>query len=110
MKISRLNIAATRAEKLIDAHFSLLISNESGSLSQLHMMKRLLAVNGIESPLVPDREAVLQRAGEQDQRIAELDAERRSLKAVVRAARTSSEIAGLVAHLDVHALRNQFTD
>lgn len=103
MKIGRLAIAAARAEQQIDAHYVFLLAKEEGPLSQLHLMKRLLAVSDVDSVLVPDKEAVLQRAGEQDLRIAEINTERRALKAAVRAAGTSAEIAAIVAHLSVTA-------
>ncbi len=95
LKLSRAGQTKEKALDLIDRHYAARIDAVLGPMAALHMLKRIVPAG----ELVADREAILQRAAEQDAELAAIDRERRDLKAVVRAAASSNEIKALIAHL-----------
>jgi len=87
------------AEWRLDKHFAGMIASELGPLADVHVRKRRQAEAG-GGPLVDDetdRAAILDRAAEQDARLAEFDRRRRRLKAEIRTARTVDEVAAALA-------------
>ncbi|EKF17054.1 hypothetical protein [Nitratireductor pacificus] len=95
LRLSRVEHARKRALDLIDQHFAARIDTVLGPLAALHLLKRIVP----DGHLVPDRDAVVRRAAEQDAELAAIDHARRVLKADVRAAATSDEIRALTEHL-----------
>lgn len=95
LKLSRSKLYREKALDLIDRHYAARIDTVLGPMAALHMLKRIVPAG----ELVADREAILQRAAEQDAELAAIDRERRDLKAAVRAAVSSTEIKALIAHL-----------
>lgn len=95
LKLSRAGQTRDNALDLIDQHYAARIDTVLGPMAALHMLKRIVPAG----ELVADREAILQRAAEQDAELAAIDRERRDLKAAVRAAASSNEIKALIAHL-----------
>lgn len=91
--------AKVEALAAIDATFAVRIAAIVGPLAALHAEKRRQAEAG-GGPLIDgetDRAAILAKAAEQDARVAELDRERRAMKARVRAGATAAEINAILA-------------
>lgn len=70
----------------------------------LHALKRAQAVNGggvlVED--VDDRHAILNRSGEMDLKLMELDKRRRAMKAAIRGANSEAEIVAILETLNEH--------
>lgn len=101
LKLSRADALRTRALDQIDRHYAGLIAAEVGPLGHLHALKRQQAVAGKGGLLDGDAGAVLERAAEQDERLARLDRERRQIKGEVRAARTADAIHSILSRLSL---------
>lgn len=99
LKLSRRAVALRQAEEVIDRHFARLVATEIGPMGAIHARKRAQAEAGSGALLDGDREAILARAAEQDERLAVLDRDRRAIKASVREAATSADIAAIVSTL-----------
>ncbi|MBN8241857.1 hypothetical protein JF546_02390 [Nitratireductor aquimarinus] len=95
LKLSRSKLHREKALDLIDRYYAARIDAVLGPMAALHILKRIVPAG----ELVADREAIVQRATEQDAELAAIDRERRDLKAAVRAAASSNEIKALIAHL-----------
>lgn len=96
-----LTLLRKAAEADIDEHFAALIAADIGPLGALHMLKRMQAKAGVGPLLdgVADAVTVLARSDEQDERLADLDRQRRQMKAKVRAATSAAKIKELLASL-----------
>lgn len=99
LRLSRADTLRPSALDQIDAHFARLIAAEIGPLGALHALKRAQAEAGVGVLIDSDRAAVLERAAEQDDRLAALDRRRRQMKAEVRAAVTAADIKQILAEL-----------
>lgn len=103
-KLNRADAIRPQAELTIDRYFGSLIDTELGPMAKLHALKRMQAIyTPGETALIEtnaDRDAILRNAAEQDDRIKELDSKRRAMKAAVRAATTSAEIAAILEQLN----------
>lgn len=97
----RLGFAMLEAEAQIDQWFAQRMAFLIGPMAPLHALKRAQAEAGGGALVADDadREAILERAAEQDAALSALDAQRRDLKAQVRAAATPEQIAAPLAQL-----------
>lgn len=102
LKLSRRGAALRQAEEAVDRHFAQLISVELGPLGALYARKRAQAEAGTGALLDGDREAILARAAEQDERVAKIDRERRDLKRRLRAAATAADVNEIAATIQPH--------
>ncbi|TPJ83832.1 hypothetical protein FJ422_16295 [Mesorhizobium sp. B2-6-3] len=105
LKLRRADVLRPDAEARIDRHYARMINELIGPLGLLHQRKAERAATGrkLGGPLIvdeADRQAVLAAAARQDEAIAALDAERRRMKAGVRAAATAAEINAILATLE----------
>ncbi|MCO6050830.1 hypothetical protein NGM99_13685 [Mesorhizobium sp. RP14(2022)] len=93
--VDRLSLAVLDAETRIDQWFAGRIAMLIGPMAPLHALKRAQAETGGGALVADDadRQAILARAAEQDAQLAALDAQRRELKAQVRAAANPEQIA-----------------
>ncbi|WP_457587276.1 hypothetical protein [Ensifer canadensis] len=96
---SRVDGLRSVAEARIDECFAEAISRVIGPMGPLHFIKRQQAIAG-GGTLVDDASAVLERAAEQDQALADLDRERRDWKAEVRTATSSAEIKAVLTRFE----------
>jgi len=92
MTFDRLGSFKAKAETMVDAAYADKISAVLGPVSIIHLIKRLTATSGTTSLLVDDKDAVLQKAAEQDDLLATLDRERRAIKQQIRAAGSISDV------------------
>ncbi|UVK45383.1 hypothetical protein BPNPMPFG_000913 [Mesorhizobium sp. AR07] len=106
LKLSRADILRPEAEARIDWHYARKINDLIGPLGALHQRKVARAMVGrkLGGPLIvdeADRLAIVAEAAKQDEAIAALDAERRRMKAGVRAATTAAEINVILSRLEI---------
>lgn len=99
LKFSRAEALRPMAEATVDEHFAALIASEIGPLGALHILKRMQAKTGVGPLINGDAEAVIAKASDQDQRLADIDRRRREMKSRIRAAATAAEIKELLASL-----------
>lgn len=97
--ISRADAMRPAAIAAIDEHFTARILAIVGPLAALHALKRAQAEIGQGVLIDGDREAILARAAEQDERLAVIDRQRRSLKERVRLAASAAAIRAALAEL-----------
>ncbi|MHA7835572.1 MAG: hypothetical protein ACX94A_13955, partial [Algiphilus sp.] len=95
LKLSRVGHTRDKALAAIDDHYAARIDAILGPMASLHLLKRIVP----SGPLVEDKDAILQRAAEQDAELARIDKERRDLKAKVRDAVSSEDIRALIARI-----------
>ncbi|RWC58933.1 hypothetical protein [Mesorhizobium sp.] len=105
LKLSRADVLRPEAQTRVDWHYARMINELIGPLGLLHQRKAERASTGrkLGGPLIvneADRQAILAAAARQDEAIAALDAERRRIKAGVRAAATAAEINAILANLE----------
>lgn len=79
----------------IDALYACKIAAALGPVHAIHALKRQQALAGLVGGIVTseeDRELILERAREQDDQLAKLDAERRAAKAALHKLTTVADI------------------
>jgi hypothetical protein len=97
LKLKRSEIARPGAEQEIDDFFASKFHEIMGPMAALHALKRMQAEAGADGALIDgDRHAILDRAADQDAKVAALDRRRRDWKARIRAAATEREIEDLM--------------
>ncbi len=97
--INRLDAVRTQAETIIDQHFALRMEKVIGPLGLLHMIKRQQAQTGGGILVAADRDAVMQRAAEQDELLLAIETERLRLKSDLRSAVTVADVKLLLLQL-----------
>lgn len=101
LRLSKVEALRPQAENFVDKHFKHKIEAAIGPMGILHALKRIEAERA-GSALIDDdedRAAILRKASEQDEAIAQLDAQRRSAKAAIRSATSTQEIEAVLADL-----------
>lgn len=100
--VSRVGTLRRKEIERIDIHYSKLIAKAIGPLGSLHVLKRTLASNGIDSELAPVDEhgSILIRASELDNTLSEIDQERRELKKELDDAQSSDEVRKIMERFD----------